>query len=146
LYALPAALTTYREVHVVREERDEARSQFPFEGLHVYQRTQEAWTAALELAGVDPLWEALEGEIRRAALGIARATARSRSNGGFAAELEDARGALHAAAAVVDQLIRRGAPVDGLRSQLADGGRMLGALIRSVAPGREEPVESEVVV
>ena len=132
---------------MVREERDEARSQFPFEGLHVYQRTQEAWTAALDLAGADPLWEALEEEIRRAALGIARATARSRSNGGFAAELENARGALHAAAAVVDQLNRRGAPVDvGLRSQLADGGRMLGALIRSLAQGKEEQVETEAVV
>ncbi|MFN2419880.1 MAG: hypothetical protein ABR527_00640 [Gemmatimonadota bacterium] len=134
-------------MHVVREERDEGRSQFPFEGLHVYQRTQEAWTAALELAGADPLWEALEEEIRRAALGIARATARSRTNGGFAAELEDARGALHAAAAVVDQLIRRGTPVDsGLRSQLADSGRMLAALIRSLAPGREEQAESEALV
>jgi hypothetical protein len=132
---------------VVREERDEARQQFPFEGLHVYQRAQEAWTAALELAGADPLWEVLEDEIRRGALGIARATARSRSNGGFSAELEDARGALHAAAAVAEQLSRRGAPVDGtLRALLSDSSRMLGALIRSLAGGREEAVESEAVV
>lgn len=44
---------------------------FPFEGLHVYQRGQEAWTTALELAGADPLWEVLETEIQRAVLGIA---------------------------------------------------------------------------
>jgi hypothetical protein len=132
---------------VAREERDEARPQFPFEGLHVYQRAQEAWTAALELAGADPLWEALEDEIRRAALGIARATARSRSNGGFSTELETARGALHAAAAITEQLARRGAPVDGtLRGLLSDSSRMLGALIRNVASGREEAVESEAVV
>jgi hypothetical protein len=132
---------------VVREEREEARQQFPFEGLHVYQRAQEAWTAALELAGADPLWEVLEDEIRRAVLGIARATARSRSNGGFATELENARGALHAAAAVTEQLARRGAPVDAtLKSLLSDGSRMLGALIRSLAGGREEAVESEAVV
>ncbi len=129
---------------MAREERDEARQQFPFEGLHVYQRAQEAWTAALELAGADPLWEVLEGEIRRAALGIARATARSRANGGFAAEMEEARGALHAAAAALEQLARRGAPVDGaLRGLLSDGGRMMGALIRSLAGNREEPAESE---
>jgi hypothetical protein len=132
---------------VAREERDEAQKQFPFEGLHVYQRAQEAWTAALELAGADPLWEALEEEIRRAALGIARATARSRSNGGFTAELEDARGSLHAAAALVEQLSRRGTPVDGaLRGMLSDGSRMLGALIRSQTASRDEPVESESMV
>jgi hypothetical protein len=136
-----------REVHVAREERDEARPQFPFEGLHVYQRAQEAWTAALELAGADPLWEVLEEEVRRAALGIARATARSRSNGGFTSELENARSAIHAAAAIAEQLDRRGAPVNGaLRGLLSDGSRMLGALIRNVANGREETVESEAVV
>jgi hypothetical protein len=132
---------------VVREEKDEARQQFPFEGLHVYQRTQEAWTAALELAGADPLWSFLDEEMRRATLGIARATARSRNNGGFAAELEEARGAVHAAAAIVEQLERRGSATDGaLRSLLSDSGRMLGALIRSVAAGREEAIESEVAV
>jgi len=129
---------------VAREERDEARQQFPFEGLHVYQRAQEAWTAALELAGADPLWEIVEDEIRRAALGIARATARSRTNGNFAAELETARGSLHAAAAILEQLARRGAPADAaLRGLLSDSGRMLGALIRSLSGSREEPAESE---
>jgi hypothetical protein len=66
-------------------------------------------------------------------MGIARATARSRSNGGFAAELEGARAALHAAAAIAEQLTRRGNPPDeGLRTLLVDAARMLGALVRSL--------------
>lgn len=108
---------------------------FPFEGLHVYQRIQQAWTAGLELARADPLWGKFEVEIQ-AALGIARATARSRSNGGFADELERARGSVHAAAAIVEQLSRRGSPVgEDLRGHLAFVSRALGALVRSLHPG-----------
>jgi hypothetical protein len=126
-------------------DRDESRpQQFPYEGLHVYQRAQEAWSLARATLADDPVATAAEHEIRQAVTGIARATARSRSNGGFAAELEGARGSLHAAAALVEQLGRGGAPADeGLRTLLLDGSRMLGALIRSLAPGRE-PLESEV--
>ncbi len=123
-------------------EREEPRQQFPFEGLHVYQRAQDAWSAAQSLvAGEpgDPLWAALEQEVRHAATGIARATARSRANGHFATALEEARGALHAAAAIVDQQDRRGGPSgDGLRALLSDSSRMLGALIRSLNGAREE--------
>ncbi|HUP19838.1 MAG TPA: hypothetical protein VM778_07780 [Gemmatimonadota bacterium] len=126
-------------------DRDESRpQQFPFEGLHVYQRAQEAWSLAVATLTDDPVGSAAEHEIRQAVTGIARATARSRSNGSFTAELENSRGSLHAAAALVEQLARRGTPADeGLRTLLLDSSRMLGALIRSLAPGRE-PVESEV--
>lgn len=128
-------------------ERDAARQRFPFEGLHVYQRAQEAWSLALATLPAEPVAEAIEREIGQATLGIARATARSRSNGGFEAELESARGSLHAAAALFDQLARRGIVTDdGLRTALSDGSRMLGALIRSLGNGRNEPVESEAAV
>ena len=121
-----------------RNDADEGRQTLPFEGLHVYQRAQEAWETVLSMGGADPLWERLEVETRKAALGIARATARSRSGGGFVAELEDARGALHAAAAIVDQAARRGDPIDdALRTRLVDSSRMLGALIRSVSQQAE---------
>lgn len=132
-------------------ERDDPRPTLPFEGLHVYQRTQEAWAVASAQADGDPLWAALEEEVREAALGIARATALSRSNGGrsderrspgeFGAALERARGSLHAAAAVLDQLVRRGSPADPqLRTLLVDASRMLGALVRSLSQ-RSEAVE-----
>lgn len=126
-------------------DRDEGRAQLPFEGLHVYQRAQEAWTRAPATVGADPLGEAVESELRRAALGIARATALSRTNGAFTAGLEEARGALHAAAALLDQMARRGTPADeAFRTLLVDGARMLGALIRSVAQPRPEASEEEV--
>lgn len=127
-----------------RDERDETRQQLPFEGLHVYQRVQEAWAAAESVVGAGPLRAQLEAEIRQAALGIARATARSRTNGNFAAELEAARGALHAAAAVIDQLARRGGPAESdLRILLADSSRMLGALIRSVSQTRGDSARGD---
>lgn len=123
------------------DARDEARQQLPFEGLHVYQRVQEAWTAAQVTTGTDLLRGELESQLRQAVLGIARATARSRTNGHFGAELETARGALHAAAAVADQMARRGEPAEGdLRGLLVDSSRMLGALIRSVSRGPAEEV------
>lgn len=130
-----------------RDERDEERAQrFPFEGLHVYARAQEAWVAALEAAISDPLWSAVEDETRKAAVGIARATARSRANGAFAGELEEARGAVHAAAALLEHLERRGTEVEGpIRGLLSDTSRMLGALIRTLGHGRDEPVEAEAV-
>lgn len=125
-------------------DREEVR-QFPFEGLHVYQRAQDAWTLARAAGDLDPWAAAVEQEIRKAALGIARATARSRTNGAFGAELEEARGALHAAAALLEQASRGGDAVDeGLRGLLHDGSRMLGALIRSVGQSRVEGVEEEV--
>ena len=118
-------------------ERDEARQIFPFEGLHVYQRAQDAWAVARE-GRSDPVGEAVEREVRQAALGIARATARSRHNGGFSAELESARGSIHAAAALIDHAGRGGDPVDErLRPLLFDSSRMLGALIRSLTQPRE---------
>ncbi|CAN5254767.1 MAG: hypothetical protein H0W36_06695 [Gemmatimonadetes bacterium] len=127
-----------------RTERDEARQQLPFEGLHVYQRVQEAWAAAEAAAGAGPLRGDIEAEIRKAALGIARATARSRANGDFGAELEAARGALHAAAAVADQMARRGDPAqDEFRTLLVDSSRMLGALIRSVSRAPGDPLRGE---
>lgn len=128
-----------------QNDREEARQQrFPFDGLHVYQRTQEAWSVARETLGTDPLEVAIEEEIRSAALGIARATARSRENGGFAAELEHARGSLHAAAAIVEQLERHEVRIEErLGSLLVDSARMLGALIRSVTRDAID-VESEV--
>ena len=123
----------------------EPRQQFPFEGLHVYQRAQEAWSLARTALADDALGAAVEREIQQAATGIARATARSRSNGGFTSGLEEARGSLHAAAALVDQLARQGQPVDEeLRTLLLDGGRMLGALVRSLANGREAAEPAEV--
>lgn len=128
------------------QDREDVR-QFPFEGLHVYQRAQEAWTAARAAGDLDPLAEAVEREVRRAVLGIARATALSRANGAFPAALEEARGAIHAAAAALEQAARDGTPVDEtLRGLLHDGSRMLGALIRSVRQGRSEPAEVEVAV
>lgn len=127
-----------------QNDRDEGRQTLPFEGLHVYQRVQEAWEQA-RAGGVDPLWDLLEAEVRAAALGVARATARSRANGAFATELESARGALHAAAAAADQLTRRGDEVDDvLRTKLVDSSRMLGALIRSVSQPREDAEEVTV--
>jgi len=130
---------------VDRDDQEETRPTLPFEGLHVYQRAQDAWGKALTAGGADPLWVRLEKETRNAALGIARATARSRSNGSFGTELEQARGALHAAAAIVDQLMRRGDPVDDdLRGLLIDSSRMLGALVRSVSQPREAAEEIAV--
>lgn len=106
---------------------------FPFTGLHVYQRAQEAWTTTHESKNEDPLWRVLEEESQQAVLSIARATARSRHNGGFTTELETARGAIHAAGAIADQLARRGTPVDEqLQDLLSDAARMLGALIRTL--------------
>lgn len=128
-------------------DEQETRQPLPFEGLHVYQRAQEAWTLALETAGAggDPLLDRLADATREAALGIARATARSRAGGGFAAELERARGAVHDAAAIADQLARRGDPSDDrLRALLNDASRMLGALIRSVTQPHDEPAEAVV--
>lgn len=128
-----------------RDDQEETRPTLPFEGLHVYQRAQDAWSRVLTAGGADPLWVRLEKETRNAALGIARATARLRSNGSFGTELELARGALHAAAAIVDQLTRRGDPVDDdLRGLLVDSSRMLGALVRSVSQPREAAEEVAV--
>ena len=128
-----------------REGREDGRQQVPFEGLHVYQRAQEAWTASLA-ALAEALGPEIEQEIGRAAVGIARATAQSRSNGAFTAALEDARGALHAAAALIEQRARRGGSDEPeLRTLLVDGSRMLGALIRSVSQ-RGEALEAEAVV
>lgn len=119
-------------------DRDEGRQPFAFEGLHVYQRTQEAWTVARETLGTDPLERAIEEEIRRAVVGIARATARSRANGGFASGVEEARGSVHAAAAIAEQLVRGGTSVDErLVAHLHDASRMLGALVRSLGADRE---------
>lgn len=113
----------------------------------MYARAQDAWLAALETTVDDPLWDAVEDEIGTAAVGIARATARSRANGGFAGELENARGAVHAAAALLEHLERRGIEVEGpFRGLLSDTGRMLGALIRTLAQDREETVEVEAAV
>jgi len=129
-----------------RDGREDGRQQFPFEGLHVYQRAQEAWLVSLAASADDPLGSEIEHEIGRATVGIARATAQSRANGGFTAALEDARGSLHAAAALVEQRARRGGPDESeLRTLLVDGSRMLGALIRSVSQ-RGEAVEAEAVV
>lgn len=106
---------------------------FPFTGLHTYQRAQEVWTRVKERASADPLGALLEAEVRCAVLRIARATALSRRNGAFAAELESARAGIHAAAAIADQLARRGTPVAAeLQSLLSDAGRMLGALVRTL--------------
>ena len=134
-----------------RNGRDDGRQQFPFEGLHVYQRAQEAWLACLAAADDDPLGPEIEREVRLATIGIARATAHSRTNGtrndgGFSSALEDARGSLHAAAALIEQRARRGgADEPELRALLMDGSRMLGALIRTVSQ-RGEAVETEAVV
>ena len=129
-----------------REGREDGRQQFPFEGLHVYQRAQEAWLVALGAAGDDPLGPEIEHEIGRATVGIARATAQSRANGGFSTVLEEARGSLHAAAALLEQRARRGGPDESeLRALLVDGSRMLGALVRTVSQ-RGEPLEAEAVV
>jgi len=116
---------------------------FPFTGLHVYHRAQGAWTRLQECAGDDdPLWAVFERELERATLGIARATALSRANGGFIVGLEDARAAIHAAGAVADQLTERGVSVDEkLRAGLSDTGRMLGALIRALRYDPEEEPE-----
>jgi len=112
---------------------------FPFTGLHVYHRAQSVWTALQNCAGDDPLRSALERELGRATLGIARATALSRANGAFVVELEDARAAIHAAGAVADQLTERGISVDeALQAGLSDTGRMLGALIRTLRYNPEE--------
>ena len=132
-----------------RNGRDDGRQQFPFEGLHVYQRAQEAWLASLASAD-DPLGAEIEREIHQATIGIARATAHSRANGsrndGFSTGLEDARASLHAAAALIEQRTRRGEVEEPeLRTLLMDGSRMLGALIRTVSQ-RGEPVEAEAVV
>lgn len=111
-------------------------SQFPFMGLHVYDRVQEAWTRA-QNGTEDRLHDALEVEIRRVVLDIARATARSR-HGEFRAGLETARGAIHAAGAIADQLARRGTPVEPeLQVLLLDAGRMLGALVRTLPQSQE---------
>jgi hypothetical protein len=132
-----------------RTGREDGRQQFPFEGLHVYQRAQEAWLASL--AGTaDPLGAEIEREIHQATIGIARATAHSRANGsrhdGFSAALEDARASLHAAAALIEQRTRRGDVEEPeLRTLLMDGSRMLGALIRTVSQ-RGEAMEAEAVV
>jgi hypothetical protein len=133
-----------------RNGRDDGRQQFPFEGLHVYQRAQEAWLASLAVIDDDPLGPEIERETRLATVGIARATAHSRANGartdGFSSELEEARGSLHAAAALIEQRTRRGGPDEPeLRAMLVDGSRMLGALIRTVTQ-RGEAVETEAVV
>ena len=56
-----------------RNGREEGRQQFPFEGLHVYQRAQEAWSTCLAAADQDPLGAEIEREVRRATIGIARA-------------------------------------------------------------------------
>ncbi len=132
-----------------RNGRDDGRQQFPFEGLHVYQRAQEAWLASLAGAD-DPLGAEIEREIHQATIGIARATAHSRANGsrndGFTSGLEDARASLHAAAALIEQRTRRGdAEEPELRTLLMDGSRMLGALIRTVSQ-RGEAVEAEAVI
>jgi hypothetical protein len=134
-----------------RNGREDGRQQFPFEGLHVYQRAQEAWSACLAAADQDPLGAEIEREVRRATIGIARATAHSRANGtrhddGFSSSLEDARASLHAAAALIEQRTRQGEAEDPeLRGLLIDGSRMLGALIRTVSQ-RGEAVETEAVV
>lgn len=132
------------------ENGHEGVRQFPFEGLHVYQRAQDAWAVARAAGDLDPLAAAAEREIGEAVLGIARATALSRSNGAFPAALERARGSIHAAAAALEQAARDGVEVDEtLRTLLHDGSRMLGALIRSVRQPRgehAEPVEAEVAV
>jgi len=129
-----------------REGREDGRQQFPFEGLHVYQRAQEAWLASLAASADDPLGPEIEHEIGRATMGIARATAQSRTNGGFTAALEDARGSLHAAAALIEQRAKRGGTDEPeLRTLLVDGSRMLGALIRTVSQ-RGEGLEAEAVV
>jgi hypothetical protein len=134
-----------------RDGREDGRQQFPFEGLHVYQRAQEAWLVSLVATEDDPLGHEIEREIQLATIGIARATAHSRTNGvrpdgGFACELESARGSLHAAAALIEQRTRRGGPDEPeLRALLVDGSRMLGALIRTVSQ-RGEVVEAEAVV
>ena len=132
-----------------RTGREDGRQQFPFEGLHVYQRAQEAWLASLATAD-DPLGAEIEREIHRATVGIARATAHSRANGsrndGFSSALEDARASLHAAAALIEQRTRRGEVEEPeLRTLLMDGSRMLGALVRTVSQ-RGEAVEAEAVV
>jgi len=133
-----------------RNGRDDGRQQFPFEGLHVYQRAQEAWLACLATADDDPLGPEIEREVRLATIGIARATAHSRANGtrndGFSSALEDARGSLHAAAALIEQrALRGGADEPELRALLMDGSRMLGALIRTVSQ-RGDVVEAEAAV
>ena len=129
-----------------REGREDGRQQFPFEGLHVYQRAQEAWVVSLAAAVDDPLGAEIENEIGRATVGIARATALSRANGGFTTALEDARGSLHAAAALIEQRTRRDGPDEPeLRTLLVDGSRMLGALIRTVSQ-RGDALEAEAVV
>ena len=134
-----------------RNGREDGRQQFPFEGLHVSQRSQEAWLACLATVDDDPLGPDIEREVRLATVGIARATAHSRNNGGrsdggFAAALEEARGSLHAAAALIEQRSRRGGPDEPeLRALLVDGSRMLGALIRTVSQ-RGEVMEAEAIV
>lgn len=121
--------------------------QFPFTGLHTYQRAQEVWTRVKEHASTDPLWAFLEAEVRCAVLGIARATALSRRNGAFRGELESARAGIHAAAAIADQLARRGTPVDEeLQDLLSEAGRMLGALVRTLQNGKRQRENEDKVV
>src|SRR5688500_4100501 len=76
------SLQPRRETGMVRQSQDQERNgredgrqQFPFEGLHVYQRAQEAWLASLAGAD-DPLGAEIEREIHQATIGIARVTAR----------------------------------------------------------------------
>jgi hypothetical protein len=134
-----------------RNGREDGRQQFPFEGLHVYQRAQEAWLGSLGVTDDDPLGPEIERELRLATIGIARATAHSRANGNrhdgaFPTGLEEARGSLHAAAALIEQRARRGGPDEPeLRALLIDGSRMLGALVRTVTQ-RGEVVDAEAVV
>ena len=133
-----------------RNGREDGRQQFPFEGLHVYQRAQEAWLASLagadDSAGRGDRAGDPSGDDRdRAARPRTPAQTASR-NDGFSSALEDARASLHAAAALIEQRSRRGAADDPeLRTLLMDGSRMLGALIRTVSQ-RGEAVEAEAVV
>lgn len=121
---------------------DTQHAQFPYSGLHVYQRAQEAWTLTQDSESEASLRGMLEAEVRRAVLGIARATAHVGRRDAFRVELERARGAIHAAGAIADQLARRGTPVDEeLQEFLVDAARMLGALIRTLrATEGTEPV------
>lgn len=58
--------------------------------------------------------------------------------------LYTARGAIHAAGAIADQLTRRGTPVDeDLQELLCDTARMLGALIRTLQATQADPVAAD---
>lgn len=119
----------------------EPRQQLPFEGLHVYQRLQDAWTLASSLNWNDRVAEA----IGSATEAVARATGTVRGGGSFSDLLIEARGHVHVAAARIEHEARAFGkdPNSDLRAMLVDASRMIGALVRTIERA-ETPAVPEV--